>query len=288
VAPEQPEDAPARPTGDDDQGDAVDGEPLGDDSHGSLQPSRLPALLERWRDHDGVDRVAAPGGRLRQRRERGGTAAEHEAAGDGTGGVQQLEQGRGGGAGRDRLHAHAVVRQPPRGTRSYTRPIDGLHGSHEQAAVGAAPSRLADRSLATASALAGCALLVAATVVPINGGGTSGYPYALIDRSVQRELVLFAAQPLATVVGVVVALAVLGRWRRVAAGALLAFGLEMCVLFAAHLGAAAFGNPLYNSFRAGSLLGVMGGLLVIVSGIIAAAADPTRRPVPARADGSHR
>jgi predicted membrane channel-forming protein YqfA (hemolysin III family) len=122
----------------------------------------------------------------------------------------------------------------------------------------------------------------------VNGGGTSGYPYALVDRSVQRELLLFAAQPLAAVVAIVFALAFLGRWRSLAAGVLLAFGLEMCVLFAAHFGAAAFGNPLYNSFRAGSLLGVTGGLLVIVSGVIAFVTDPTRHPWSARDAGSPR
>src|SRR5215211_2379508 len=121
--------------------------------------------------------------------------------------------------------------------------------------------------LARALVLAASLLLVAATFVPTNGGGRAGYPYAIYDRSVQRELELFAAEPLVVaLLAAAVAIVVVPRARHVGAGALLAFGLQTSVLFLAYFGGAVFGNPLYNSFRPGSVLGLLGAGLLIAAG----------------------
>jgi hypothetical protein len=117
--------------------------------------------------------------------------------------------------------------------------------------------------------LAGSGLLITATFVPSNGGGRAGYPYAIYDRSVQRELELFAAEPLAVaVLAVLAALLLLRRARVLTAGLLLAFGAQTFLLFLAHVGIAAFGNPHYNSFRPGGLLGVVGALLLVGGGVL--------------------
>ena len=129
------------------------------------------------------------------------------------------------------------------------------------------------------SAIAGAVLLVAATFVPVNGGGEAGYPYALFDRSVQRELLLFAAEPLiVAVAATAVALVLVGRARALAAGLLIAFGVQTLILFLAYLGGAAFGNPLYNSFEPGSVLGVAGALLVLAAGAGIAVTATRQRP----------
>jgi hypothetical protein len=80
-------------------------------------------------------------------------------------------------------------------------------------------------SLIRGLTLAGASLLVAATFVPINGGGDAGFPTALFDRSVQRELQLFAVEPLAiAVLAALVAFVALRRRPHVSGGMLLAFG----------------------------------------------------------------
>jgi hypothetical protein len=119
-------------------------------------------------------------------------------------------------------------------------------------------------------ALAAAALILAATFVPTNGGGHGGYPYAIFDTSVQREYQLFAAEPVAVAfLAAATALLLLGRMASFAAGVLLAFGAQSFVLFLAHVGAATFGNPQYNSFRPGGLLGAVGALLLLVAGSLA-------------------
>jgi hypothetical protein len=115
--------------------------------------------------------------------------------------------------------------------------------------------------------LAGAALLVAGTLVPVNGGGRAGYPYAIFDTSVQRELQLFAAEPLcAAVLSAVAAVLLFRRWPAFASGALVAFGIQTGVLFLAYFGGAVYGNPLYNSFRAGSVIGLAGAALIVAAG----------------------
>jgi len=119
------------------------------------------------------------------------------------------------------------------------------------------------------------ALLLAATFMPVNGGGAAGYPYAILDTSIQRELLLFAAEPLAVAVcAVLAAVFLLGRHPRITAGMLLAFGLQTGLLFLAHLGAAAFGNPAYNSFRPAGLVGLAGAAALLAAGALALAHAP--------------
>jgi hypothetical protein len=124
--------------------------------------------------------------------------------------------------------------------------------------------------LAYTLAGAGAALLVAATFVPVNGGGRAGYPETIYDGSASHELQLFAIEPLG--VAVLAVLAVLAALafraaRTWAAGMLFAFGLQSGFLFAAYFGGAAFGNPEFNSFRPGSALGLMGAMLLVLSGV---------------------
>jgi len=132
--------------------------------------------------------------------------------------------------------------------------------------------RLGHRSarliLAYALAVAGAGLLVAATFVPVNGGGRAGYPETIYDASSQ-ELRLFAIEPIgvaALAVLAVLAALVSHAARRWVAGMLLAFGLQSGLLFAAYFGDAAFGNSEFNSFRAGSALGLIGAVLLVLSG----------------------
>jgi hypothetical protein len=118
-------------------------------------------------------------------------------------------------------------------------------------------------------AFAAGGLLVAATFVPTNGGGRGGYPYAIFDTSVQREFLLFALEPLAVaVIAPLVTLFLLSRLPSLTAGLLGAFGAQSFILFLAHLGVATFGNPQYNSFRAGSLFGIVGALLLMAAAVL--------------------
>jgi hypothetical protein len=132
--------------------------------------------------------------------------------------------------------------------------------------------------------LAGASLLVAATFIPTNGGGRAGYPYAIFDTSIQREFQLFAAEPVAVaILAAGAALFLLRHMPSLTAGVLLAFGVQNFVLFLAYVGIAAFGNPQYNSFRPGGLIGVFGALLLIAGGSLALrAAMRTPRPVAGR------
>jgi hypothetical protein len=133
--------------------------------------------------------------------------------------------------------------------------------------LGHRPVRL---TLAYALAVAGAGLLVAATFVPVNGGGRAGYSEAIYDTS-SLQLRLFAIEPLgvaALAVLAVLAALVSRAARRWAAGMLLAFGLQSGLLFAAYFGGAAFGNPEFNSLRAGSALGLIGAVLLVLSGAV--------------------
>ena len=117
---------------------------------------------------------------------------------------------------------------------------------------------------------AAAGLLVAATFVPTNGGGRAGYPYAIFDTSVQREFQLFAAEPVVVaILAVGAVLLLLGRMPGLMAGVLIAFGVQSFLLFLAYFGVAAFGNPQYNSFRPGGLLGIVGAVLLVAAGLLA-------------------
>lgn len=131
------------------------------------------------------------------------------------------------------------------------------------------------------AALLGATLIVVGAFVPVNGGGEFGYSYAIFDREVQRELLLFAAEPLAVAaVSALAALFLVGRAPLLTSGLFLAFGLQTLVLFLAHLVGAAFGNPAFNSFRPGGLVGAVGALLLLAAGVMALA--------PLRVDGRKR
>ncbi len=116
----------------------------------------------------------------------------------------------------------------------------------------------------------GAALLVAATFLPVNGGGRAGYPYAIYDKSVQKELLLFSLEPLGVAVATMLAVAfLLRRYGKVTGGILLGFGFQTAFLFLAHFGIATFGNPEYNSFRPGSLVGGAGAAFLLLAGGLA-------------------
>jgi len=137
--------------------------------------------------------------------------------------------------------------------------------------------------LARVATLAGSALLVAATFVPVNGGGTSGYRYAIFDRSVQHELMLFALEPLGVaVLATLTAVFLVTRAPRLAAGVLLAFGVQSMLLFLGYFGMAAFGNPDYNSLRLGALVGLAGAAALLAAGSLAALEIPTGDRAPGR------
>jgi hypothetical protein len=144
------------------------------------------------------------------------------------------------------------------------------------------------RVLALALAAAGAALLVVATFVPVNGGGRSGYPVRIFDRSASRELQLFALEPIgvAAIACLIAVVALVSpKTRGVAGGMLIAFGVQTCLLFLAYLGGAAFGNPEFNSFEAGSALGLIAAVLLVLAGVDALL---TRRTRPARDAGLRR
>ena len=120
--------------------------------------------------------------------------------------------------------------------------------------------------------LAGAGLIVAGTFVPVNGGGDFGYRYAIFDRSLdQPTLLLVAIEPLtvavaATLAGVVIA----PRAPALAAGLMIALGLQTLVFFLAYVGGATFGNPAYDSFQPGGVLGALGAALVLTAGVAVA------------------
>jgi hypothetical protein len=125
--------------------------------------------------------------------------------------------------------------------------------------------------IAFALAGVGAGFLVAATFIPVNGGGRAGYSESIYDSSASKELQLFALEPVG--VGVLACLAILialvySGARTWVAGMLLAFGLQSGLLFVAYFGGAAFGNPEYNSFSAGSALGLIGAGLLVLSGAL--------------------
>jgi hypothetical protein len=118
--------------------------------------------------------------------------------------------------------------------------------------------------------LLGAVLVALGTFIPVNGGGEFGYSYAIFDHEIQRELLLFAAEPLA--VAAVSALAALSPVRRaplLTSGLFLAFGLQTLIFFLAHLVGAAFGNPAFNSFRPGGLVGSFGAIALLAAGVLA-------------------
>jgi hypothetical protein len=118
----------------------------------------------------------------------------------------------------------------------------------------------------------GALIIVAATFIPVNGGGDAGYATAIFDRSVQRELQLFALEPLAVaLLAILVAFLLLRRRPQASAGMLIAFGLQTAVLFFAYTVIALFGNPSYNSFEPGGALGLLGALLIVLAGVGAVA-----------------
>ncbi len=128
-----------------------------------------------------------------------------------------------------------------------------------------------------ALAIAGALIVVAATFIPINGGGDAGYPTAIFDRSVQRELQLFALEPLAVaLLTVLLVLVLLRRRPEASAGMLLAFGIQTAVLFVAYTAIALFGNPAYNSFEPAGPLGLLGAALIGLSGVVAIAPEARR------------
>jgi hypothetical protein len=131
--------------------------------------------------------------------------------------------------------------------------------------------------------LVGSGLVLAATFVPTNGGGIAGYPYSIYDPAVQREFELFAAEPVAVaLLAVAAALLLLGSAPALTAGLLLAFGAQTFILFMAYVVIATFGNPNYNSFRPGGLLGLLGALLLITAGVIALRTPRTAKSPAAR------
>lgn len=129
---------------------------------------------------------------------------------------------------------------------------------------------LARVRLVRAFAFVGAGLLVVATFVPINGGGDAGFPAAIFDRSVQRELQLFAAEPLmVAVLAILIAAVGVGRRPHVSGGMLLGFGVQTAVLFLVYTVIAIFGNPAYNSFEPGGPLGTIGAVLLALAGAAA-------------------
>lgn len=124
--------------------------------------------------------------------------------------------------------------------------------------------------LLVAVVLVAAVLIVAGTVVPVNGGGNYGYQYAIFNRRFQRDLWLFAAEPLAVAGAALLAALLLARRApMLTAGILAAFGFQSLALFLAYLVDAAFGPPNYNSFRPGGLLGALGAALLLVGSMLA-------------------
>lgn len=125
-------------------------------------------------------------------------------------------------------------------------------------------------SVAFAFAAVGAGLLLAATFIPVNGGGREGYSVKIYDSAATTtEVQLFAIEPIGVAVLAFLAVLIALVWsgnRIWVAGMLLAFGLQSGLLFLAYIGSAAFGNPEFNSFAAGSALGLLGAALLTLSG----------------------
>jgi hypothetical protein len=119
-------------------------------------------------------------------------------------------------------------------------------------------------------ALGGAALIVAGTFLPVNGGGDFGYRYAIFDRSLEQpSLLLVAVEPLAVAACVAgCALLLWGRASILVAGLLIAFGVQTLAFFVAYVSAALFGDPNYDSFEPGGVVGAIGAALVLAAGVV--------------------
>jgi hypothetical protein len=128
------------------------------------------------------------------------------------------------------------------------------------------PTRL---PLIPSMVLAGAGLIIAGTFVPVNGGGDFGYRYAIFDRSLnQPTLLLVAVEPLAVAgAASLAAVAIARRAPALAAGLMIALGFQTLVFFLAYVGGAAFGDPAYDSFEPGGVLGALGAALVLTAGV---------------------
>jgi hypothetical protein len=128
------------------------------------------------------------------------------------------------------------------------------------------PARL---PLIPSMVLAGAGLIIAGTFVPVNGGGDFGYRYAIFDRSLnQPTLLLVAVEPLAVAWAASLAAVVIARRApALAAGLMIALGFQTLVFFLAYVGGAAFGDPAYDSFEPGGVLGALGAALVLTAGV---------------------
>jgi hypothetical protein len=128
------------------------------------------------------------------------------------------------------------------------------------------PTRL---PLISSMVLAGAGLIIAGTFVPVNGGGDFGYRYAIFDRSLnQPTLLLVAVEPLAVAWAASLAAVVIARRApALAAGLMIALGFQTLVFFLAYVGGAAFGDPAYDSFEPGGVLGALGAALVLTAGV---------------------
>jgi hypothetical protein len=124
----------------------------------------------------------------------------------------------------------------------------------------------------------GAGLIIAGTFVPVNGGGDFGYRYTIFDRSLgQPMLLLVAIEPLAAAVASSLAALLLGRRAPVlTAGFIIAVGFQTFLFFLAYAAAAVFGDPAYDSFEPGGVLGALGAALVLAGGIFLV---PRRRSV---------
>lgn len=118
-------------------------------------------------------------------------------------------------------------------------------------------------------ALVGAALLVLATLLPINGGGVSGYEYALYDNAVDLNLRWFALEPLGVAVGVVAVAAASLLWaERALYGLLAAAGAQTTLFFVGYLGNSIFAPSAYNSPAVGGALGIVGALAILAAGML--------------------
>jgi len=126
------------------------------------------------------------------------------------------------------------------------------------------------RRPAAVLALVGAGLVVAGTFLPVNGGGDFGYRYAVFDRSLEQPtLLLVAVEPLAVAACAAGCGLVLGRRAPIlAAGLLIAFGFQTLLFFLAYVGATIFGDPNYDSFEPGGVVGALGGALVLAAGVV--------------------
>ena len=140
---------------------------------------------------------------------------------------------------------------------------------------GASAGSAAPLGIVLALVFAAAVLIVIGSVIPFNGGGAEG-----TARSVVPGQGWGALDPLVVAAAALVTVVLLTSGRRLlAAGLLIAFGLESAALWLRYLGVPLIEYDSVASFGAGGLAGLAGGLLLLTAGVLVWRREDSTSPI---------